>query len=833
MLLSLLSALLLTVSPLGEFVPEQEMMQGLLQSLARFSQYMVEDYTPCEKPNRRAEPCGCFKARKTMTSYEDGVRTNADLSMLCAFLVRYARPLGTKLPKGVSYDRLERMAMESLVYAYSTHKAVRLKRCADGHYWGSRRVRGAVWESSLWAFSVAWSAFFQWDKLSAKQKKNIYRLLKAECNYELRRKVPTGYLRDTKAEENGWEACVLAAATGLFPDDRLAPKWFERMREFAINSYSHPSDTLSRTPIDGWYDETSVADLYKGANLYEDHTLQNHKFFHTSYQNVVMQELGEAALALRLFQTGLGREERWRSNALLHNMAAVMENVLAILALPDGELAMPNGNDWSLFLFDQITSYSTVATLLKDPDALMLENLAFKNILARQATTPDGSWLLRSDIGARRMGVQGHRVMMTWLMHHANSTDGLTPTEWEHFRERHSEAKLLPCQDVIRAFPPARFVSFSYSEGLRNYSGYIAPNDPDKCKVFVPFRHGGCGNFIGWYDVEGRKTDAVATTDPFFSLEGDSFVTSCTLHTNEGSLENSFALYATPGNAVLYLDDVSALADVTVTAERGIVAGISVDEFTGTDRTIACAEGQDTLDGSELTLLQGNWVNIDGQIGILSRGGSQMAFGDREDNNSILTARFYGSFDDGKRDFVQGSTVGSRTGVYYTGISPDQTAGLNSKVLPLGQGNGLPEGWKGCVASDPDGAAYLLTAHFKGECAEAPVKVRIDAASYPGAPVFTEETFISKKDGILSGESRIRLEPGQAAGRSTRFFLQGNEVYARQDPSDGQAIYIRSPKGARPVSVCYMPEQGPAVRKSIFLDGAIRLRYQNGRLVSE
>ena len=98
--------------------------------------------------------------------------------------------------------------------------------------------------------SVAYSAYFQWDKLSEKQKGYIYSLLKAECNYELYRSIPTGYAGDTKAEENGWEANVLAATLGLFPNDELAPKWFERLREFAINSYSHPADINNNTVID-------------------------------------------------------------------------------------------------------------------------------------------------------------------------------------------------------------------------------------------------------------------------------------------------------------------------------------------------------------------------------------------------------------------------------------------------------------------------------------------------------------------------------------------------------------------------------------------------------
>lgn len=73
----------------------------------------------------------------------------------------------------------------------------------------------------------------------------------------------------------------------------------------------------------------------------------------------------------------------------------------------------------------------------------MLENLAYKNIKARQTTTSDGSWLLRSDIGARRMGVEAHRVMMTWLMHEAISTADVTPTDWDAFNQRYAAARIF------------------------------------------------------------------------------------------------------------------------------------------------------------------------------------------------------------------------------------------------------------------------------------------------------------------------------------------------------------------------------------------------------
>ena len=239
------------------YVCEDVMMDDLLKMLARFSSYVVADYQECEEPNSRGEKCGCFKGESTMKSNEAGVRTNADLSMICAFLVKYAQPKGVALPSGITYQMLKKYAMESLVFAYSTHKANKLKICADARYWGSVSANDNVWESSLWAMSVAYSAFFQWDDLTAKQREYIRNLLVAECQYELQRTIPTGYIGDTKAEENGWEADVLAVTLGLFPDDSLAHTWFDRMRLFAINSYSHRNDANDESVIDPGYDMKS------------------------------------------------------------------------------------------------------------------------------------------------------------------------------------------------------------------------------------------------------------------------------------------------------------------------------------------------------------------------------------------------------------------------------------------------------------------------------------------------------------------------------------------------------------------------------------------------
>lgn len=130
-----------------------------LQMLASFTNYIVGDYQYI------SPEYACFRGENTMGSDERGVRTNADLSMVSAFMCRYAAD-SVALPTGITYDQLDTMAMKTLAYAVATHKAVRKRTCRDGRYWGSAGRNDKQWESSLWALSVAYSALFQWDKLA-------------------------------------------------------------------------------------------------------------------------------------------------------------------------------------------------------------------------------------------------------------------------------------------------------------------------------------------------------------------------------------------------------------------------------------------------------------------------------------------------------------------------------------------------------------------------------------------------------------------------------------------------------------------------------------------
>ena len=806
----------------SNFVSEATMKSDLLQMLANFTTYIKNDYIDAAATNSVNEACGYFKGESSAASSEQGVRPNADLSMICAFLYKYGKDKVT-LPTGVTWVDVNKMARKSLIFAYSTHKANKLKTCSAGDYWGSTSSTDYVWESSLWSMSVAYSAYFQYDSLSTAQKQYVSNLVKAECNYELTRTIPTGYSADTKAEENGWETNILACALGLYPNDVLASQWYDRLRSFAINCYSQINDATDASIIDPSYNTKTVKDLYVGKNLFDDYSLQNHSYFHTSYQNVVMQELGESYLAMKMFQTGINGSEKWKTNALMHNNQNVMDKILNKLALADGELAMPNGNDWSLFLYDQITSYATMACFQKDPNALMLENVAYKNIKARQATTTDGSWLLRPDVGARRMGVQAHRVMMTWLMHEMASTASVTPTIWTDFRKKFEIAEVFSTQNIVRANTKDRFTCFSWSSGISSYTGYFTQNCPDKNKIIVPYKANNTGNLLGWYTVSGKTTNAAPVTSGIYDLKGNSYTMNGVINTNDASLTNYFALYSTPGNALIYLDYVKANSAVTITGARGGLLAISTDDLTKLQRTIYHNNGRYQTNGTSTVTFATSWANIDNQIGIVTPGISSMAFGDRAANNSIYTTNFYPLYSATSRTVASGDVVDRRQMIYYSGVSADKTKEVAGNAVMLR--DSLPTGWNGVIATDPDSVRYMLVSNFVGATTADMKAIKFAE----GAPVFSVPTDISGGKSV----AHFTLSASHSVGNALRVFVTSGDITAQQ-ATDSISAYLTNSTGAvKTIGILINSTEGKLKGNiNVPANSRVLVSIKNGALIS-
>lgn len=371
--------------------------------------------------------------------------------------------------------------------------------------------------------------------------------------------------------------------------------------------------------------------------------------------------------------------------------------------------------------------------------------------------------------------------MMTYLMHELASTADLQATEWKDFSKKHEAAKLFTSQNIIRANTADRFSVFSWSTGLKSYTGYIASNTPDKNKIIVPYKANNTGNILGWYTVNGKSTNANAVINGIYQLKGNSYTMNGKLLANDNSLENNFTLYSTPGNAFVYMDYVVGKAEGTITGEFGGLVAISTDPFTKEQRTLYHAKGRSQTDGSEMKEFPSSWVNIDNEVGIVtSSTDKSVAFGNRELNSSIYLSKLYPVFSRQQRKFSQDDIIDRRHIVYYSNVDSTVTAQLSAQLLSLT--DRVAEGWNGVIVTDPDSTRYLLLSNYMGETACTLKDIMLPE----GAPVFTTPTSITAKGSTAD----FRCDVNHSVANTLRVFVKDAEVSAWQAENDSCSAYI-------------------------------------------
>ncbi|MGC3978743.1 MAG: hypothetical protein QM751_11255 [Paludibacteraceae bacterium] len=360
--------------------------------------------------------------------------------------------------------------------------------------------------------------------------------------------------------------------------------------------------------------------------------------------------------------------------------------------------------------------------------------------------------------------------MMTWLMHEMASTNAVTPTNWDDFRKKHENAELISSQNIVRAYTKDRFTCFFWSSGIKSYTGYFTQNSPDKNKMIVPYKANNTGNIIGWYTVSGKTTNAAPVTSGIYNLQGNSYTMNGVINTNDASLTNNFALYSTPGNALIYVDYVKANSAVTITGDRGGLLAISTDDFTKLKRTVYYKNGRTQTDGSSTVNFATYWANIDNQLGIVTPNRQSMAFGDRDVNNSIYTSKFYPLYSGESRNVNSGQVVDVRQLIYYSGIDAVQTENLANDAVALK--DSLPAGWNGVIATDPDSIRYMLVSNFAGA-----VSADMKAINFTeGAPVFSVPTDIAEG----KSTAHFSLPISHSIGNALRVFVTSGNITAQQ-----------------------------------------------------
>lgn len=186
----------------------------------------------------------------------------------------------------------------------------------------------------------------------------------------------------------------------------------------------------------------------------------------------------------------------------------------------------------------------------------------------------------------------------------------------------------------------------------------------------------------------------------------DGFVTSGTVLINGGRLKQSLRMISIGDQTVVYEDRVTALTNVTVRSELGVPVGIENDWLNGGTRLVSDEDGQIKFDWQKPqrpVALPGSWANVDGRLGVIMLDGAGMAYAQASGYSrgiSVYTDILYGSYSDRPRRFEAGDEVAHRVEIFFTEVTPKETAALakscriattpNGPVLHFKQPGGKP-----------------------------------------------------------------------------------------------------------------------------------------------
>jgi hypothetical protein len=163
----------------------------------------------------------------------------------------------------------------------------------------------------------------------------VLALTKAEADARLEGEVPhrpldSAKTGDTKAEENAWEAALLAAAANFLPESPHASRWDQAARRFAWHAVTRPSDPADAFGI-------------KSTTVGENFSLANHNLFpNPAYTAATLHLLLQSALAYRLAGHEPPPEFRHNLDGLYAAYRSVVRNDLtwSVKADPEGDATL-------------------------------------------------------------------------------------------------------------------------------------------------------------------------------------------------------------------------------------------------------------------------------------------------------------------------------------------------------------------------------------------------------------------------------------------------------------------------------------------------------------
>jgi autotransporter-associated beta strand protein len=622
--------------------------QLYLQCLTNFETYAETIWTTAAYSGAPAD-AGYWGDGGAQAGNNGGIRGNGGVAVAYAVLC-------LAYPNDPKYATRLARVRQALNYNTATHFTGGYYS-VNGYEWGwdsgtldttcSTCTSCSDWQSAEWAGSMGLACILLQSNLPAATVAAVQRVIASEATHRASMSPCTLALStgDTKAEENGWDSNPLALAAAWMTSSNSAATWLTAAQSYLANIY-----TVSNTAGD------PLASWVSTVTLFPEFALENHGFYHPTYEMVAGMSAGDSLLMARLAGTNAAQLTPYAN----HNVQMVWTTNLSDMLLDSGEFAYPSGLDWELHDYEQNSYITWMAAHFNDPTARWADAQLAQLVRCRQNVNSNGMFVGVSGGGFYREAVEARRTAIAWLQWaNADYPNGATnpPAPIVSF---------FPDVQVIAQRSPWGFVSLSYNGAyLLSTVEAAAKSFPSNTYVATPALPGGMGG--------GGLGDATAGSLVSFATNSAGFTAQLLLQNGANGYTRVYVNSC--GEAVGMVEVPLPASGVTGTSAGCFTNGIEDDPLTGSTRLLEWSGGSLTVTNFSgvSANIASQWICVAGHYGFAAGPGGSLHYVAASGYNRSGAAQDY-------LNATPQTKFGPRYAVWFPSKNATQTASLAGQI---------------------------------------------------------------------------------------------------------------------------------------------------------
>ena len=652
--LALISGTLLLLICAGSISAQTTSQQVYLQCLTNFEAYAETIW----HTNSSGIPDAGYWGDGGSTG-NGGIRGNGGIAVAYAVLC-------VALPNDPKFSTRLTRVRQALNYEYNTHVTGNFNT-VSGNKWGwsdgtlatCTSQSGSDWQTAEWSGSLGLACILVQSNLPAQTVTGVQTVIASEADHRASIPPCTRILSDgdTKAEENAWDGNVLALAAAWMTNNPSESTWLYAAKDYLINTYTVAEPDLITPNTNG----DPFASWISTVTLFPSYALENHGFYHPTYEMVAGMSSGDSLLMAQLVNTNIAAELQPYAE---HNVMAVWTNNLNTLLMYTGDFAYPAGVDWSVRDFEHNSFITWLAAHFNDPLARWADTNLAQCVRYRQMVNGDGTFVgVSANPGGGilfyREAVEARRTAIAWLhWNYAAYPTGpsVAPTNTLMFN---TDVQVIHQRSAFGVFS----VSFNSSRIMANVEP-VPLSTPTNAFISSPRLPGLIG--LG---ALGNPSSAILEN---FETNATGFDAEIKITSSLGSTEE----YIKSTGESMAIIEVPTLTSGLPSSSGSFTCGIENDPLTGGSRLLEWTTNSATIAGLSGTTrnVTNNWICISGRYGLAA--GPAGYFHYAANTSYTRTSPSYSESGEAEDalSYVTASQLGPRYAVWYPAKNALQTS---------------------------------------------------------------------------------------------------------------------------------------------------------------